>query len=220
MADHKSRDDAPEGGSNVIAVSFVDDGNAYEALTLVKELDSQHQVDITGAAVVARREDGQIEVKDQIGDGRLNATFGGGLVGLVIGILGGPLGVLIGGATGVLIGSLFDIHDADDTESVLSDLSTSVQVGRTSLLIEVTEQSPEVIDNAMSRLGGTVVRRPIDDVEAEIAAAEKAQREAKRTARRELLEGRHGKHKEEIHAKIEELKAKLHRHRHAETTTA
>jgi len=220
MADDKSRNGAPEGGDNVIAVSFVDDSNAYQALTLLKELDSQHQVDITGAAVVARGEDGQIELKDQIADRGLDATFGGGLTGLVIGILGGPFGVLIGGATGVLIGSLFDIHDADKTESVLADISTTVKDGHTSLLVDVSEQSPEVIDNAMSRLGGTVVRRSVDDVEAEIAASEKAQREAKRTARKELLEARHEKHKDEIHAKIEELKAKLHRHKHAEATTA
>jgi uncharacterized membrane protein len=220
MSDDKSRNDASAGGDNVIAVSFVDDSSAYEALTVLKELDSQHQVEIKGAAVVARREDGQLDLKDQISDSGLTATTGGGLIGLLIGILGGPFGVLIGGATGVLIGSLFDIHDEDETESVLADISTTVKDGHTSLLVDVSEQSPEVIDSAMGRLSGTVVRRSVDEVEAEIAASEKAQREAKRKARKELLEARHEKHKDEIHAKIEELKAKVHRHKHAETTTS
>lgn len=205
---------------NVIAVTFEEDASAYEALSLLKELDSQRQLEIQGGAVVARSEDGQIAEKDQISDGNVAGTASGGLVGLLIGILGGPLGILIGGATGVLIGSLFDIHDADDTESVLSDISKSVRVGHTALLAEVTEQSPEVIDTAMARLGGSVLRRSVDEVEAEIAAAEKAQREAKKEARKELRKARHEKHKEETHAKVEELKAKLHRHKKVAATSS
>ena len=198
-------------GENVIAVTFSQDSKAYEALTQLNELDSQHQVDLAGAAVVAREEDGHVEVKDEVADPSYAGTAGGGLVGLIIGILGGPLGILIGGATGILIGSLFDLDDADETESTLSDLSKAVHVGRTALLAEVTEPSTDVVDTAMKQLGGDVLRRAVEDVEAEIAATEKAQREAKREARKQLLKARHHKHMEEIRAKIEELKAKLHR---------
>ena len=42
----------------------------------------------------------------------------------------------------------------------------------------------------MSGLGGAVLRRSIYDVEAEIAAAEEAERKAKREARKALLRGR------------------------------
>jgi uncharacterized membrane protein len=209
MAEHPSSDE------NVIAVTFKDDSHAYEALTLLKELDSQKQIDLRGAAVVARSEDGQIADKDEVDDGYWHGMAGGGLVGLLIGILGGPLGILIGGATGLLVGSLFDVHDAGETESVLSDISTSIRVGHTALLAEVIEPSPEVIDTAMTGLRGTVLRRAVDDLEAEIAAAEKAQSKAKKEARKELRDARHKKHKDEIHAKVEELKAKLHRHKQA-----
>src|SRR6266540_3023605 len=104
---------------NVIAVSFAEDANAYEALTNLKELGDQGQVELAGAAVVVREEDGKIVVKDEVGDIGYTGTATGGVVGLVIGILGGPVGVLLGGATGVLIGSLFDLDDVDDTDSVL-----------------------------------------------------------------------------------------------------
>jgi uncharacterized membrane protein len=205
---------------NVIAVTFEADANAYEALTLLKELDSQKQADLQGAAVVVRSEDGHVDVKDEISDGRFTGAASGGLIGLVIGIIGGPLGILLGGATGLLIGSLFDVHDADDTESVLSDISKTVRTDHTALLLQVTEQSPEVIDTAMARLGGSVLRRSVDDVEAEIAAAEKAQRAAKKEARKELRKARHEQRKEEIHAKIEELKAKLHRNKKVAATSS
>jgi uncharacterized membrane protein len=133
----------------------------------------------------------------------------------LIGILGGPLGILLGGATGVAVGSLFDLADADDTDSALTEVSKTVKVGRTSLLAQVEEQSPEVIDAAMADLSGTVVRRSVGDVEVEIAAAEDAQREAKRKARAELRKARHEKRQEDVQAKVGALKAKLHPNRKA-----
>ena len=195
---------------NVLVVSFADDNRAYEALTVMKELDSQGQIQVTEAVVVIRGDDGQLSVKDQIGDDSLVGTASGGLVGLLVGIIGGPLGVLLGGATGLLVGSLFDLDDDDNTESVLSDLAKTIRVGHTALLAQVVEQSAEVADAAMARLSGNVVRRSTYDVEVEIEAAQEAQREAKKKARKELHKARHEKNKKETHAKVEELKAKLH----------
>ena len=205
---------------NVIVVGFADDNRAYEALTTLKELASQGQVELTEAAVVTRDEDGHIDVKDQIADDGFVGTASGGLVGLLIGILGGPLGVLLGGATGLAVGSLFDLADAEDTDSALGEVSKTVKVGRTSLIAQVVEQSPEVVDSAMARMSGTVIRRSVADVEAEIAAAEEAQREAKRKARAELRKARHDKRQDEAHAKVEELKDKLHPDRKAAAHSA
>ena len=195
---------------NVIVVGFAEDDRAYEALTTLKELASQGQIGLDEAAVLVRGEDGHIDVKDQIADPEFVGTASGGLVGLLIGILGGPLGILLGGATGLAVGSLFDLSDAEDSDSVLTDVSKTVKVGRTSLLAQVVEQSPEVVDAAMARLSGTVVRRSVADVEAEIAAAEEAQREAKRKARAELRQARRDKRHADAHARVEKLKAKVH----------
>jgi uncharacterized membrane protein len=200
---------------NVLVVSFGEDPahdeNAYQALTDLKQLDAQGQIKIAGAAVVARDQDGRVEVKSQVGDESYTGTAAGGMVGLLVGIIGGPLGVLLGGATGVMVGSLFDLDDAETTQSVLGEISSQIAAGRTAVLAQVTEQSPEVIDTAMSNLGGAVMRRPIADVEAEIAAAQEAQRKAKHEARKELREARRAEHKAEAHAKVEELKSKFHR---------
>ena len=195
---------------NVLAINFTEDAEAYEALTTLKELDGQGQVALEGAAVVMRQEDGTITIKDEVGDIGYEGTATGGIVGLIVGILGGPIGVLLGGATGVLIGSLFDLDDLDETDSVLSRMSRTVRVGHPSVVAEVDEQSPEVIDAAIHRLDGTVLRLPLADVEAEIAAAEEAQRAAKAAARKKLHEERREERKEKVEAKIAELKSKLH----------
>jgi uncharacterized membrane protein len=196
---------------NVLAVNFNDDTKAYAALTSLKQLDEQGQLKLEGAAVVLRNEDGQIETKEEIGDSEFAGTATGGIVGLIVGVLGGPLGILIGGYTGLLVGSLFDMDETDHTESALSEIARSVRPGRPALIAAATEQSPEVLDAAMKTLDGTIVRRSLDEVLAEIAAAEDAQRAAEREARKQLHEKREAKAKEDVHAKIEELKAKVHR---------
>jgi uncharacterized membrane protein len=201
---------------NVISVSFDPDSNAYAALTALKELDSQDRLNVEAAAVVVRGDDGQIEVKDRVGSDDFAGTASGGLLGLLIGILGGPLGVLIGGTYGLMVGSLVDLDEAEETDSVLSQISASVRPGHTALLAQVTEQSPEVVDTAMAGLGGSVVRRPVYDVEAEIAAAEKAQRDAKREAARELRRGRRERSKQQVQATVEQMKAKLPHHETAD----
>jgi len=202
---------------NVISVSFDPDSNAYAGLTALKELDAQKQLDLDVAAVVARGDEGAIVVKDRVESPEFAGGVTGGLLGLLIGILGGPLGVLIGGTYGLMVGSLVDLHELEETDSVLSQISASVRPGHTGLLAQVTEQSPEVVDSAMARLGGTVLRRSVEDVEAEVAAAEKAQRQAKREAARELRRARRERDKEHARAEIDQLKAKLG---HREKTAA
>ena len=155
--DYLSRD-------NVLVVSFGEDPqndtNAYQALTALKQLDSQDQIKIAGAAVVTRDPDDRVDVKSEVANDPYVGTASGSIIGLLVGIIGGPLGVLLGGTYGMLVGSLFDIDDVETTESVLREISNQVHATRTAVLAQVTEQSPEVIDAAMERLGGDVTRRP------------------------------------------------------------
>jgi uncharacterized membrane protein len=196
---------------NIISVSFSEHSSAYEALNRLKELDEKGEVSVRSAAVVVRGDDGKITTEEHIGGDSWDGTASGGLIGLVIGVIGGPFGVLIGGATGLMVGSLFDMDDADESESSLADISKSVRVGAPALLADVFEENPVAIDAVMANLKGTVVRRSAADVEAEVAAAEEAQREAKKKARQELRDARHKKQKEEIDAKVDDLKTKLSR---------
>jgi uncharacterized membrane protein len=197
-------------GHNVIAVSFKDDRKAYNALTSLKELDSQERLRVAEAVVVERGEDGQVVEKDRVESTFLPGAAGGGLIGLLIGILGGPLGVLVGGTYGLFVGSLFDLSDITEADSALAQISGSVRLGHTALVAVVDERSPEVVDTVMSDLDGTVTRRPVADVEAEIAAAESAERKAKEEARKELIRERQQHNKASVQAKLDELKGKLH----------
>jgi uncharacterized membrane protein len=204
-------------GHSVIAVTFEDDRSAYRALTVLEELDSQRRVGVREAVVAARGEDGQVVTKDSAGSSELPGTAGGGLIGLLLGIIGGPLGMLLGGSYGLFVGSLFDLQGAEEADSALAEISGSVKPGHTALLAVVDEPSPEVVDVAMAAVGGTVVRRPVAEVEAEIAAAEDAERKAKWEAHKELNRAHREHDKAAVDAKVEKLKAKLH---HGQKTEA
>ena len=105
---------------------------------------------------------------------------------------------------------MFDLYDAGEADTALGAISGSVKVGQTALLAVVDEPSTEVVAPAMADLGGTVARRSVADVEAEIAAAEDAERKAKQEARKELHRQRREHDKAAVDAKVAELKTKLH----------
>lgn len=69
---------------------------------------------------VRRTGDGRTELRDGATNVTGLATMGGSLLGSLIGILGGPLGVLPGFSTGALSGSLADLSDTVDDQSVLA----------------------------------------------------------------------------------------------------
>ena len=131
---------------NVLVITFGEDPendtNAYQALTDLKQLDSQGQIKIAGAAVVARDPDGRVDIKSEVANDPYVGTASGGIIGLLLGIIGGPLGMLLGGTYGVLAGSLFDLDDAATTESVLGEISQQIQPTRTALLAQVTSRAP------------------------------------------------------------------------------
>jgi uncharacterized membrane protein len=192
----------------IIAASFADRARAREGLERLRNLDSQGQLSIEGLALVTRDEDGRIVENHLTGEPWAGRT-GGGLVGVLIGTLGGPLGMLLGGSAGVLAGALVDARELDQADSALDSFSKWLQVDQAALVAELVERDPAIVDSTMAEIGGRVLRRTLDEVEAEVAAAEKAQRKAEKEAREQLLKARHEMRNYEVHAKVEEMKTKL-----------
>ena len=59
---------------------------------------------------------------------------------------------------------------------MLAQIALAVEIDHDTLLAELLEQSPQVVDTWMALFGGTVLRRPAAEVEAEVAAAQYAER--------------------------------------------
>ena len=201
---------------NVVLVTFEEESKTYQAASVLKEASAQGRIELHAVAVAQRAEDGTLRIKEGDADDFPVGTWTGGVVGgttggilgLTLGALGGPLGLLMGGTGGALLGSLIDVDDADRAESVLSTMARAIEPGKTALVAHVTEPAVEVVDSEMEHLGGKVIRRPVYEVEAEIAAAEDAAMAAEEEARRKLKEQRRTERREKVDEKIESLKAK------------
>ncbi|MET0713905.1 MAG: hypothetical protein ABWY57_03250, partial [Mycetocola sp.] len=114
---------------NVIAVSFEDRSNAYQALSELKRAGLEGRVEVLAASVVTRDEQGRFDTPE--GDDVVGgaATLGGSLIGLMLGVIGGPIGMLFGWTGGLLVGGAFDIRRADRSDSVLGEISRYIPLG-------------------------------------------------------------------------------------------
>jgi uncharacterized membrane protein len=196
--------------NNVIAVSFEEPRNAYQALSELKGAALEGRVDVLAASIVTRDEQGRLATVDGDDIAGGAATVGGSLVGLTIGVIGGPIGMLFGWTTGLLVGGAYDVRREDDSESVLGEISRFIPVGGTAIVAQVKEYAVEVVDELMNRLGGTVYRRPTDVVQSELDAAREAYREAQKAADRVVREERKAARHEKAEERKTALKEKLH----------
>jgi uncharacterized membrane protein len=195
---------------NVVAVRFPEPSKAYQALSVIKQCDAEGRIALQAAAVVERTPEGALQIDENSDNVGLAGTTGGGLIGALVGILGGPLGVLLGWGTGALIGGAIDVRRAEQTEDALSAFAQAIPPGSNALVAIVSEPAVEVIDGEMGKLGGEVTRRPLDEVMAELEAAEDAAEAAAKEARRAMREQRKDDITEELTARVSKLRERLH----------
>ena len=195
---------------NVVVIRFTEPSKAYQALSVLKDSDASGRIGLESAAVVERTPEGELRTPEGADNLGPVGTASGSLIGMLIGVLGGPVGVLLGWGAGALMGGAFDVDRAVTSDEALTVLGRAIPPGSTAVIASVDEPAIEVIDGEMKKLDGEVTRRPVAEVMSELEAAEDAADAAAREARRTIREQR----KAELSAGVEErmgkLKEKLH----------
>ena len=195
---------------NVVVARFNEPSKAYQALSVLKECDAEGRIVLESAAVVERTQEGALQIAEGADNLGPVGAASGSLIGMLIGVLGGPVGVMLGWGGGALIGGAFDIDRAVTSDEALTVLGRAIPPESTAVIASVAEPAVEVIDGEMAKIGGEVTRRSaadvMDELEAVEAAADAAALEAMRTV--------HERRKAEVHADVDErmgkLKEKLH----------
>jgi uncharacterized membrane protein len=195
---------------NVVVVRFSEAGKAYQALSVLKDCDAEGRIKLEAAAVVERTPKGELRIPEGADDPGLVGTASGSLMGMLIGVLGGPVGVLIGWGGGALMGGAFDADRAEISDEALGVLGRAIPPGSTAVIASVSEPAVEVIDGEMEKLGGEVTRKPLAEVMDELEAAEDAAEAASREARRTVRQKRKAEVEAGVDERVGKLKEKLH----------
>ena len=195
---------------NVVVVRFTEPSKAKEALTVLKQCDKEGRVSLESVAVVERTDKGELRMLDEWENVGPIGIAGGSLLGMLIGVLGGPVGVLLGWGAGAVVGGSFDVDRATESDEALTVLARAIPPGAAGVVASIEEPAVEVVDAEMGMLGGEVTRRSVVDVVAELGAAHEAAAVAAREARRTVREQRKADMHADLTDNVVKLKEKLH----------
>ena len=195
---------------NVVVVRFTEASKAYQALSKLKQADADGGIELRAGAVVERTAAGELKIADTADNVGLVDTASGSLIGLLVGVLGGPVGLLLGFGAGALVGGSFDMDREDESDEALGVLGRAIPPGATGLIADVSESEVELVDAKMDALGGEVTRRSVVDVVAELGTAHEAAEAAAREARRTVREKRKADLTADLDERVGKLKEKLH----------
>lgn len=172
------------GVSNVLVAIFEEESKTYQAFSEVKQIAARNRdIKIQALAVVRRAADGRMETPEVFGRGYAG-SLAGGLIGSLIGLAGGPLGILLGWGAGAIVGGIRDFGKVRSNVSLLEQVSANMSPGSTALIGELEETSRDPVNTVVLRLGGEILRRPASEIEVEIERAQRAESSAVNEARR------------------------------------
>jgi uncharacterized membrane protein len=142
--------------SELVVVAFANESGAAEMRDALIDLQKQGLVTLDDAAVVVRRPDGKVKVKQAVslvGTGALGGAFWGMLVGLLFWM---PwLGAAAGALSGALGGALSD-YGLDD--GFVREVGNTIQPGHSALFLLIREATPDKLMDALKQFNGKILQ--------------------------------------------------------------
>lgn len=197
--------------SHHILLATWDESSKAKALDSFTQLKNQYIKNIHEVTIVERQADGSFKILNQVNPDQDNGIWSGSLVGFLIGILGGPLGIVVGLTAGALIGSTYDIDHEKEDLAVLGRISTALPIGTIGVIVDIFEESEQIVDDFFQKTNATLYRWDYDEVEAEIEATAETWEETSRLVNLSLKEKKKEEFKEIRKQKWEKFKAQFHK---------
>ena len=91
----------------------------------------------------------------------------------------------------------------------MTAISKQLLPGTTSLIVDLNETSPQVVDDLAASSGGNLLRYNYDDMLADVLNAEAAAKAASAEAKRVLREQKHDERKADLEKRWDEFKTKF-----------
>jgi uncharacterized membrane protein len=193
---------------NIVAAIFEVESEGYQALTTLAKTPILNDTTVLQMALV-KRDNGYLKICDSFDSGihSTNDTLIGGLVGSVVGMLGGPIGMLLMGSYGTLVGSMVDAGDSLGSASLIEKVAEKLQDGDTAMIALADETNEAELDNALAGYKVTVARFDAVVIAEEVEEAQKIQKEMARQTRKQLRDAKKQERKEKREARREKIKS-------------
>jgi uncharacterized membrane protein len=147
----------------MLVVVFDSEPKAYEGKKALQQLEGEGSIVVYSDAVVGRNADGTTMVGQRDDPGYPGILVGTSL-GALIGLLGGPPGIVIGAIAGLAAGGIVDLNNARIGEDFIDDVRQQLLRNRFALVAEIQEDWTTPVDTRMEAIGGTAFRRALSEV--------------------------------------------------------
>jgi uncharacterized membrane protein len=146
----------------VLAV-FEDEETAATVYKDLHQAEKDHKVDLENVALVHKKADGKIELKEEAE--KLAGEAGiGALVGGALGILAGPMGVVAFGAMGAALGGIAaKLDDVGFDDSGLNNLGEDLQPGESAIVAVLDSEFNEKLVSEFKSNGARVAVEQLPD---------------------------------------------------------
>lgn len=164
----------------IIVANFEYNSQAYEAFSKVKKIHSLRQIKGEQMAVVTHTEDGshQFEIEDFLDFTGANKTSKFGTIGMLVGVLTGPMGLLLGWFGGSMFGASKDAQEVKRANTIFELLGKEISEGKTGLILIANEDDNRPLNQLiMYGLGGNLYRFDYQEVEEELDKIHEAQQQ-------------------------------------------
>ena len=142
--------------SDLIVLAFKDETGAGQMLDKLADLQKMQIIALDDAAVVVRRQDGKVKVKQAqslVGAGAMGGAFWGMLIGL---LFWAPwLGLAIGAASGAIAGHFSDIGIDD---KFIKEVSSTIEPGHSALFLMVASSTPDKLAEELQGIDAAVLQ--------------------------------------------------------------
>jgi uncharacterized membrane protein len=147
----------------LIVASFEDEKTASQTLKAMEKAHKEGTLQIDEVAVVQVDKDHKIHIKEKGDMGGGGGAAIGGVLGGVVGVLGGPPGVLLGGAAGAFIGGLIaKRHDAGIPDDRMKLLAHPLKPDTSAIMAEIKPQWEEATEQFLIDAGAHVTVHKVE----------------------------------------------------------
>ncbi len=147
--------------SDLIVLAFDDESGAIQLRDRLGQLQKQHLISLEDAAVVVRRQDGKVKVKQAVslvGAGALGGAFWGMLIGILFWM---PWLGLAAGALGGAIGGKFNDIGVDD--NFIKEVGNTIEPGHSALFLLVLSATGDKVLEELSDVKATVLKTSLSN---------------------------------------------------------